>query len=502
MANVDVTRIAGNIGAMNALNSLQTINKALAKHQTALQTGKRINSAADDPAGYTIATKMMARSEGLKVALDNISDASNMLSVAEGGLSKINDILVQIRGKAEQAASDTLGQTERQAIQTQISAFAEQIDNVINETKWNGTNLLDGTANKQFQTGTESNENITWTLGTKHDASTMGVSTVVAGNSAVDGSGSTIFSGAGIDGSVATFPLMSRLQTGSYKIDVGMVAQSSTVGDFSAIGSNPWSGVTVTASGAAGATNGSHAVSVTNYDGATGHLDYSLDGVAQTQVTLTDGGVVALGNSGLNFSVATAATATIPNGTFNYNYVKANTAQFSLKNSDGSAIAVDTDGVSGGATGSSMYATLGALGAAASVNTGRGVSFTSETLANLRTVRNTGSRTFNYAQQSNYSVDVSTATKAATYMNTISTAMDGVNTDMAGLGSLMARLDFKADATTTAQVNVEASYNRIMNANMAEEQMNASKYSILQQTATAMLAQANQAPQSLLSLFR
>jgi flagellin len=49
---------------------------------------------------------------------------------------------------------------------------------------------------------------------------------------------------------------------------------------------------------------------------------------------------------------------------------------------------------------------------------------------------------------------------------------------------------------------VEASYNRIMNANMAEEQMNASKYSILQQTATAMLAQANQAPQSLLPLFR
>ena len=66
MADNDVTRIAGNIGAMNALNALSIINKQLSVHTSRLATGKRINSAADDPAGLTIATKMMARSEGLK----------------------------------------------------------------------------------------------------------------------------------------------------------------------------------------------------------------------------------------------------------------------------------------------------------------------------------------------------------------------------------------------------------------------------------------------------
>jgi flagellin len=66
----------------------------------------------------------------------------------------------------------------------------------------------------------------------------------------------------------------------------------------------------------------------------------------------------------------------------------------------------------------------------------------------------------------------------------------------------MSRLTFKEESVSTAQLNVEAAHNRIMNANMAEEQMNASKYTILQQTAIAMLAQANQAPQNLLSLFR
>ena len=64
------------------------------------------------------------------------------------------------------------------------------------------------------------------------------------------------------------------------------------------------------------------------------------------------------------------------------------------------------------------------------------------------------------------------------------------------------RLTYKEDQVTSAQINLEASYSRIMNANMAEEQVNASKLLILQQTATAMLAQANQAPQFLLSLFR
>jgi flagellin len=66
----------------------------------------------------------------------------------------------------------------------------------------------------------------------------------------------------------------------------------------------------------------------------------------------------------------------------------------------------------------------------------------------------------------------------------------------------MARLTFKEDSLTVQYINTEAAYNRIMNANMAQEQVEASKFMILQQTATAMLAQANVAPQFLLTLFR
>jgi flagellin len=87
-------------------------------------------------------------------------------------------------------------------------------------------------------------------------------------------------------------------------------------------------------------------------------------------------------------------------------------------------------------------------------------------------------------------------------MDTIQSAIDTVNEHLSSIGAITGRLTFKEDQVTADQTNVEAAYNRIMNADMADEQVAASKYQILQQTATAMLAQANSAPQFLLSLFQ
>ena len=94
MASVDVTRVAGNIGALNALNSLTTINKELAIHQTRLASGKMINDASDDPSGLSMATTFDIRRQGLQTVLNGIGDAKNLLSTAAGGLQKIQDILV------------------------------------------------------------------------------------------------------------------------------------------------------------------------------------------------------------------------------------------------------------------------------------------------------------------------------------------------------------------------------------------------------------------------
>jgi flagellin len=114
------------------------------------------------------------------------------------------------------------------------------------------------------------------------------------------------------------------------------------------------------------------------------------------------------------------------------------------------------------------------------------------------------SGTFEYERMGDYlvDVDVDDAQGFADYMDTVQSAMNVVNAEMAKVGALTGRMTFKEDQISAAQINTEAAYNRIMNANMAEEQVNASKFQILQQTATAMLAQANAAPQFLLSLFK
>jgi flagellin len=175
MAQADLTRIASNIAALNTLNSLRNINTKLSISQLRLATGKRVNQAADDPAGLTIALKMNARNECLKVAFNNIGDAKNMLAVGEGGLQKITDIITVMKAKCVQGASDTLGTDERTAIESELTSLAAQIDDIVTETTWNSSALLDGTAAKTLQTGAESGETTTWTLAQDHDSTALGV---------------------------------------------------------------------------------------------------------------------------------------------------------------------------------------------------------------------------------------------------------------------------------------------------------------------------------------
>ncbi len=305
MATVDLTRIAGNIGALNTLNSLQYINSQLSIHQTRLATGKRINESADDPAGMSLATTFDVRREGLKTVLKAIGDAKNLMSTMEGGLSKIQDILVKMRNKALEAKGDTIGPNERAAVQEQLRSYAEEIDDIVKQTQWNNTNLLTGT----------SGSGATSTL--------------------------TFLTGPEASGGTSTF---------KFTAPTGV--------------------------------SGTHILNNQGFTGKTAALDNTGLGLDNTALTITD------------------------------------TASADL------------------------------------------------------------------------------------VAQSVDNALSVVKEAISQVGSFNARLTFKEDALTVQYTNTEAAYNRIMNANMAEEQVEASKFMILQQTATAMLAQANSSPQFILSLFR
>ena len=184
MATGDANRIGTNIGALNGLNSLMSINKKLATSQLRLSTGKRINEAADDPSGYSIANSFDKRARGLQVALDSVGTASNALAIAEGGLNNINQILLDMKDLVVQGASDTLGSTERTAINTQLKALRDEINRISQQTTFNGTRMLDGSfTNRRFQTGDTESDSISFSISASFDSTALGLGNVSVGDS-------------------------------------------------------------------------------------------------------------------------------------------------------------------------------------------------------------------------------------------------------------------------------------------------------------------------------
>ena len=170
MAYGDLSRIGGNVQALQALNSLNKINGELGVHQLRLATGKRINSAEDDAAGFVISRTLQGRSKGLSVALSNVGDAKSMLSIAEGGLDNILGILEQMKEKVTQAASDTLGASERNAIESELDALTSEIDDIVDETTFNGALLLTD-VDKTVQSGESTSDTLVVSVTTQNHTS-------------------------------------------------------------------------------------------------------------------------------------------------------------------------------------------------------------------------------------------------------------------------------------------------------------------------------------------
>ncbi len=139
-------RIYHNIPALTAYNSLNSTNSAMEKSIQKLSTGLRINSAADDAAGFAISEKMRAQISGLEVAIRNTQDATSMLQVAEGALGETNSMLQRMRELAVQASNDTLTAQDRSYIQLEIDQLEDQIDRIAKTTQFNKKRLLDGSS--------------------------------------------------------------------------------------------------------------------------------------------------------------------------------------------------------------------------------------------------------------------------------------------------------------------------------------------------------------------
>lgn len=144
---------------MSAQRTLGNTNRAQGETLNKLSSGNRIVKSADDAAGLAISEKLKAQVRGLKQAERNANDGISMIQTAEGGLSEISNILTRMRELSVQAASDTVGQQERQFSNLEYQNLKQEIERISQVTEFNGRKLLDGTGTQyDFQIGINNND--------------------------------------------------------------------------------------------------------------------------------------------------------------------------------------------------------------------------------------------------------------------------------------------------------------------------------------------------------
>src|SRR5579875_355579 len=191
-------RINNNLEAQETLRQLTNAQSMFSTSMQRLSSGKRINSAADDAAGYAISQKLLAQNKGLDQANSNAQDGVSMIQTASGGLQTTSDLLQRMRQLAVQSANDTNTSSDRQALQAEADQISQEITQIATTTQFNTKNLLDGSMGKTAAvgslasiTGAPSNTAIPAAQTGSLVADTYTL-TVTAGTAATSGTASTL----------------------------------------------------------------------------------------------------------------------------------------------------------------------------------------------------------------------------------------------------------------------------------------------------------------------
>jgi flagellin-like hook-associated protein FlgL len=191
------SRIRTNTAAENAYNAVKAANDNIALRQLRISTGKRINSASDDIAGYITARALSARNSALKSSLRSVGEAKNVTAIVQDALDNIQGLLNDIKQAASTASSGALGTDEKVALAKGAYRLAQQIQTIVDSTVFGGEELIAGTFSGEWNIGVKAdNTLITLEVNLKNDNTDYNIS---GGQSvdfnATDGSGAANFAG-------------------------------------------------------------------------------------------------------------------------------------------------------------------------------------------------------------------------------------------------------------------------------------------------------------------
>jgi len=401
-----------NTASLNAQRNLNGSSNSLATSLERLSSGSQINSAKDDAAGLQIANRLTSQINGLGVATKNANNGISIAQTAEGALQESTNILQRMRDLALQAANGSNSDTERDALNSEVTELKKELDRISNTTAFGGKKLFDGSfGTETFQVGSAANEAISLKL---DETSTKSL------RSDAISSGTIAPATVGADPAVAS----------------GSMAVSFTIASGSADGTDRV--FTISSDFASGATR---LEQVQNLATAINDANIGVGAFVQD-----DGTINVVTNADLASGTATAG-------------------QMSIAFASGATAAAAQTAAEDGSGTDVILASVAA------------------TDAEVR------------------DIDITTAEGAQKAVYIIDSALESIDSQRADLGAAQNRFESTIANLQNVAENASAARGRIQDTDYAAETANLTKNQILQQAGTAILAQANQLPQAVLSLL-
>ena len=546
------TVINTNLASLFAQNSLSGAQNSLATSVQRLSSGLRINSAKDDAAGLAIAQNMQSQINGTNQSVQNLNDATNLLQTADSSLSTIQDMLLKLKQLATQGYDGSLNASQKLDIVQQMKDLNTEINATASRTQFNGIQLLASGSTIDAQnsdikaggdiTATAFSYSSTGMAQTGTLASSAGTYTVSLNNSSIDSlagnsysftsSGNTVTLTGTINGLATsqTVTVQDALPTASSTNNI--TYQTLSFSNFGVSVALATADNLANAATIAGTTIASafSTMSTLAFNGNIGTIsDVRLQGTGPGSYTITGNtNTGALTMSGTINSIAVTQTITLSD-------ISANTTSTLNFSSFGVQMDVKAYGHPLSATG--LASMIPALNPGTPSTTGQ-VVVSSGANSDLQFQSGPASNAFVDIYTLNVQTGTSgeyagTATQMTTLGNritgtstgnlgalssndTISTwqtafqnaaaaadnAIDYISTQRATYGSQMNRLSYVSTNLQTQSTNLSQSRSAIIDTNFASETANLTKGQIMQQAATAMLAQANQMPNVILSLLK
>ena len=524
-------RINTNITAMNNHNNARKTDDRLNASLAHLSSGLRINKAADDASGMTIADSLRSQANSLGQAIANGNDAIGIVQTADGAMDEQLQIIDTIRTKAIQAAQDGQSTDSRKALQADISRLMEELDNIAKTTSFNGKQLLNGNfSNQNFQIGAYSNETVQISIGAT-ESSKIGhtrfeTSRFFAYSAANLSTKEVGIELSGIDGFPNGYKFQSvtgeELRISGFRAVADRInGVSDTTGVKAKVtNSITFSGIiadgTVKGLEINGATIGDIELKAGDGNAVLANAINAVKAQTGVEASVTDGKLTLTSPDGRTINIKAQSSASVM-GTISaigLSDGKAILGSLSLVREDARDIVIGITGLTGGAQILSTF-TMATNGMSAATMSEADAA--SITLADLNTgiLDGKAAAAMGYFRAGEFSSSIYSGGTYADQLSGVTTyggaqamisvaesaqkQLDRIRSD---IGSVQNQIVATINNISTTRVNVKAAESQIRDVDFASEASNFNKYNLLAQSGSYALSQANTVQQNVMRLLQ